>query len=320
MKSQTRFNKGIMDIKDKSDVIIIPRELQQFSPNTSQSKSYTKDVSNCDNEGALKVQQTNLIVGGTHTNFQKYSNNIVNTSSANKSLYNSHNSSNYNGSTIKLNNQISSHQPQLKQQESFKNLTNNIKKPKDPTSQNINPIVKQEISPLKKLDLLIKKKAVVVSSHVSSSKASISLAGTGAMNSNNVSTRINPVSSVTCTQENQSSQLLETNNLINIKLSQEALRLRRNDENIFLNAPKLNSLLSSEYFSPGKAVQATQDTRDSTSNSSSVKRHKHTKSGDLPKEQSFKSNIKNPEDLHFFYINMIQANKEFMDKFDLQDD
>lgn len=328
LPAKTRsYSKGLIDTKDKIDAIPVHKELQQFSPNTTQTKYFVKDSNsgNANPETQMKLSQIGFTSGITQTHFQKYNSNLISTSvnkSNNYGVNSSNASSQFTASVINFSSQIMNNPQQLKKQDSLKNISKANKKGKEPSLNLVTPpLIKLEVSPLKKLDSLVKKKPIIINPNINTSKASISLAGSGAVNSNNASTRINQAVSVGG-QEIPSNQLhLESSNLINVKLSQEALKLRRNEDNIFSNlGSKLNSLPSSEFISPDKyRMQATQDTRDSTSNSSSVKMHKHSNSNNVHSDYTLKSSIKNPEDLHFFYVSTIQINKDFIYKFDHED-
>lgn len=66
-----------------------------------------------------------------------------------------------------------------------------------------------------------------------------------------------------------------------------------------------------------------QETKDNSSNSSTIKNNKHSNSNSLNTMQvqlnnqlNQSTNIENPEDLHFFYVKMLQTNKEFAYKFE----
>lgn len=69
----------------------------------------------------------------------------------------------------------------------------------------------------------------------------------------------------------------------------------------------------------------TQETKDNSSNSSTIKNSKnflHSNTNSLNTMQiqlSQQSNIENPEDLHFFYVKMFQANKEYAYKFEKEE-
>lgn len=321
------YSRGLIDTRDKNEGVLIHKELQQFSPNLSQSKYFAKDsnYSNGNPEIQKKLSQNGLTSGVTQTHFQKYNSNLISTS-LNKSNNNNGVSSNnvsgvFTASLLNFSNQVINNPQQVRQQDSTKIMPQSIKKVKESAINLMTPpLIKLEVSPLKKLDSLIKKKPI--NSNINSSKASISLATSCAVNSNNTSTRISQAVNAD-DLENQSSQLqLASNNLVNIKLSQEVFKLRRNDEKLFSNLnSKLSSLPSSEFNSPDKyrVMQATQDTRDSTSNTLSVKMHKHSKSNSLNSDYTLKSSIKTPEDLHFFYVSTIQINKEFINKFDIEE-
>lgn len=313
MSIKTRsYSKGLIDTKDKYDANLMSKELQQLSPNTSQTKYFPKDEA-VHQDIQIKPNQS----GTTQTHFQKYNNNIIN-SGFNKSYYGCNINISNSQNTSSAINHITNSSQQLKKQDSLKNISKSLKKPNLITP----PQIKMDSSPLKKLDSLIKKKPVAISSNITTSKASISLAGSAAINSFNISNRMGQAKSVNSQEGQLNQQQLESSNLINIKLSQEALKLRRNDENLFSNlGSKLNSLPSSEFTSPDKCriIQATQDTRDSTSNCSTIKGHKHSNSNTNHSDYTLKSSIKNPEDLHFFYVSTIQINKEFINKFDVDD-
>ena len=66
----------------------------------------------------------------------------------------------------------------------------------------------------------------------------------------------------------------------------------------------------------------TQETKDNSSNSSTIKNFLHSNSNSLNTMQiqlTQQSNIENPEDLHFFYVKMFQANKEYAYKFEKEE-
>lgn len=70
---------------------------------------------------------------------------------------------------------------------------------------------------------------------------------------------------------------------------------------------------------------STQETKDNSSNSSTIKNYKHSNSNSVNGIQVqinnhyHQTNIENPEDLHFFYVKMFQTNKEFAQKFEKEE-
>jgi len=76
---------------------------------------------------------------------------------------------------------------------------------------------------------------------------------------------------------------------------------------------------------PEHKKHSTQETKDNSSNNSTIKGYKHSNSNSINgiqlqvNNQVKQANIENPEDLHFFYVKMFQSNKEFAYKFEKEE-
>lgn len=309
------ISKGIIEAKDRGDNIQISVNPMNLSPQTNLiSGSYTKKANDFRTTAPFIFHPGQINNNGEssskpHSNLQKYSmiSNVVN--SGNTSNNNAINSMSVTSST---NNFLSGTQTSKTQYKLFND--NNKALSKAGKSKEINytnnlsnsSAVRLPDAGPPKIDLLIKKKNNLTNNAIKSVRSVVK----------------NESSGVNLTSNKFKKEPPQTQIVIKDHEQHES---KRNDgKPIGISSTVLTSMGSCEIASSSlyKGDTNSHDTRDNTySNTSTIKFN--SKIPKLTQEVSpikpGKKGIENPEDLHFFYIKTIQANKELLSKFDKED-
>lgn len=322
----------------------------QKSGNLSKDEFIENSVenSNLKHTNYMNYQSNQASVNLSHnpssSNFQMYNKNAINS----KNQY----SVMPGISTSNISNTSNAFQQKNMKLESIRNLNTAMKKIKAP----ISGTSKSEISPVKKLDQnnFIKKKSTGLNSSNNASMIGLQSKGPVSLKGNNYTT--NPVNNYVYKEKEVEQQSAKVSmnlfmekpqgiNLANSKLGSNQLNYSNstkigplntellanneipgNKEVLYNINHKLSSVSNS--VSPNKLKDKekkkamssnTQETQDNSSNNSTINKHKNSApylTNDLINNQ----NIENPEDLHFFYVKMLQSNKSFIYKFEKEED
>ena len=354
-KKQRSISKGIIEAKDKLELGKSKKDIQYLSPgvskinhpnqisNKTQGSKEEQEVSPDNNKSNFNTPinvftstqnyQTNL-QKYTKTNFNNNKSSVLNSSLSN---LNSSVTNNFNNNK---NMKLESIKTQIKKTAITGLNTNNtsINLNNQPNT-NIISGNKVNISPLKKVEQLkslTKKKTGIVSMLTSSQNTS----GIHKQSNFPVVGSINLKHSYSQNNQNIIPNIHSENlNLfqekpIGINLSQKKLEFVKSNMNISNNTEQLINLTREqsteklEYIqnskqasireenSPKKQTSNT-ETKDNSSNNSTIKLQNNSiMNSELLQS---KKKIENPEDLHVFYVQMLQSNKDLIYKFEKDD-
>jgi hypothetical protein len=353
---QRSISKGIIEAKDKTEVVKSKKDIPYLSPGASKRNTSNQVLNKTqgtkeehellsDNNKTSFNNPINILTSSQsyQTNLQKYTktqlnpnkSNILNSSLSN---LNSSVSNNFNAKNLKLD----SMKTQIKKNAIPGVNTNN-------TTINLNNLTnsnnnvsgnKLDISPLKKVEQLkslTKKKTGIISMLTSSQNSTVIHKQTP---SNPVVGSINLKNSISQNNQNLISNLHNDNMNIfqekplGINLSQKKLELVKSNTSIrnnteqMLNLTQENSTENIEYYhnpkqssvremNPIKKHSSNIETKDNSSFNSTIKlQNNYIMNSELLQS---KKKIENPEDLHVFYVQMLQSNKDLIYKFEKEE-
>ena len=323
MKKNRSISKGVIEAKDKTDV-----KSQQFSPTMAkrtvginlntfinskpQTKNEEDEMRSSTNNMSFQPNQStstnmnnsnvNSTMGQGGTTFQKYSKNPI---SQPKTLLSNTQFSQVSNSTVNNSTFVTPFPQKNMKLESIKNINTVIKKLK---SNNISSGKIKEKQIPKKIPLI--PASFNQTQNICLLQKSIQMPTLTIKNNNLNSQQYFP--------PNQS-EMSPSTSMTNINSND---MLYKTNQNIFQHNSGQKIKIFEDKFdkiveTKNEKKVSLQETKDNSSNNSTIKNFKHSNSNSINCSQTnYQVNIENPEDLHFFYVKMLQQNKEFANKFE----